>query len=237
MAGRYLQVVVDLSYLASPPDPMAAKVDKKKHPPPLLLQVKKMVKNAFPSPAVQHVSKWALLNAFIVVTSVAFAYIAHIPCSKLSWFSPCIELTGAAAAKADAFLYGMLWCAAAMAAAAAPALLLPAGRYRRSRRALAYAALAAAAAEHYMYASGAAMAAVAAPALLLPGRWRRSRRARIYAALAAAAAEHYMYASGICVFLDADPGYLYLRIVGSIVTFFFAAGDVLSFLALLLGDE
>ncbi|CAO2193754.1 unnamed protein product [Urochloa humidicola] len=233
MAGRCMQVVLDLSFLARS-DPMGGKVDKKKQPPRLLVQLEKMVKNAFPSPAVQHVSEWALLNALIVAVSVAYAYVVHMPCSESSWFSPCIELTDAAAAKADAIFYGMLWCAAAMAAAAAPVLLLPA-RWRRSRRALAYAALAAAAAEHYMYASGAAMAAVVAPALLLPGdRWRRSRRVRTIAALVVAAAEHYMYASRICVFL---PGYIYLRIVSSVATFFFAARDLLGFLALLLEED
>ncbi|CAO2193760.1 unnamed protein product [Urochloa humidicola] len=79
------------------------------------------------------------------------------------------------------------------------------------------------------------MAAVVAPALLLPGdRWRRSRRARTFAALVVTAAEHYMYASRIRVFL---PGYIYLRIVSSVATFFFAASDLLGFLALLLEED
>ncbi|CAL4951630.1 unnamed protein product [Urochloa decumbens] len=84
----------------------------------------------------------------------------------------------------------------------------------------------------------AAQAAAAVAALLFPARRRRrARRALAYVALAAAAANHYMYASLAGVFLDADPGYLFLWIGGSAAVCIFAAGDLVGFLALLLGED
>jgi hypothetical protein len=68
-----------------------------------------------------------------------------------SWLGEGTTLTAAGAAALSANLHGALWCSAAEAAAAALALLLPDSR-RRSRRALAYAALAATAATHLMWA-------------------------------------------------------------------------------------
>ncbi|CAL4965315.1 unnamed protein product [Urochloa decumbens] len=152
MAGRCAWVAVDLSsYLASS-EPMADKADKKqKQPaPPLLVQAGKMIKKALPSPAVQWVSLWALFTAGVFAVSGVLAYSMDIPCSESSWLFPCIELTDAGEARAVATFVGTHWCTAAQAAAALAALLFPA---RRGRRALAYVALAAAAANHYMYAS------------------------------------------------------------------------------------
>lgn len=83
----------------------------------------------------------------------------------------------------------------------------------------------------------AAQAAAAALALMLPGHRRWSRRALAYMALAGAAAGHYMYASLMCLFLDADPGFLFLRIGGAVAVLVFAAGDLVCLLALLLGED
>nr|CAB3476197.1 unnamed protein product [Digitaria exilis] len=149
---------------------------------------------ALPFPAVQSVCLWALLTACVFAVSVVFGEAVHIPCGEGSWFTPCIEMTDAALATADATYLGMRWCAVAQAAAAAVALLLPARR-------------------------------------------RRSRRALAYAALAAAAAGHYMYASLTGLLLDADPGYVFLRISGATATLVFAAGDLVCLLALLLGED
>ncbi|CAO2199042.1 unnamed protein product [Urochloa humidicola] len=194
MADRCPWVAVDLSsYLASS-DPMADKADKKqKQPAPsVLVQARKMIKKALPSPAVEWVSLWALLTAGVFFVSGVLAYAIDIPCSESSWFFPCIELTDAEEAKAVATFVGMHWCTAAQAAVAVAALLLPA---------------------------------------------RRGRRTLAYFALAAAAANHYMYASLTGLFLDADPGYLFLRIGGSAAVLIFTVVDLVGFLALLLGED
>lgn len=62
-----------------------------------------------------------------------------------------IELTGAEATEVSSINGGQLWCSAPQAAAAALALLVPADR-PGIRRALAFVALGATAAVHYMYA-------------------------------------------------------------------------------------
>lgn len=66
-----------------------------------------------------------------------------------TWVSICVELTESAAAEWRALARGQLWSGAAQAAAAALALLLM-GRRRRWAWGLAFAALAATVAIHYM---------------------------------------------------------------------------------------
>lgn len=85
-----------------------------------------------------------------------------------------------------------------------------------------------------------AQAAAAAPALLLAGhRCRRIRRALAYVVLAAAVASHCMHASAVRIILvAADPGYNVVnRILAVAPIFVFAVGDLVCFLALLVGSE
>ncbi|OEL33144.1 hypothetical protein BAE44_0005837 [Dichanthelium oligosanthes] len=74
-------------------------------------------------------------------------------------------------------------------------------------------------------------------ALLLGGHRRRIRRVLAYVVLAAAVAGHCMYASAVVIVLDADPGYLFVRILCSAAIVVLAIDDLLGFLALLCGGE
>ncbi|CAL4951723.1 unnamed protein product [Urochloa decumbens] len=133
---------------------MAAKVDKKLAAPLLPQAVaveKKKEKKAPQLPAVQLACQWALQTAAMSFVSFAFAIaFGHYHLTVPSWLCAGGELTDA---EERAMISRVLWCSAAAAAAAAPALLLP-ERLRRSRRALAYVALAAAAAVHLVVARG-----------------------------------------------------------------------------------
>ncbi|XBH67207.1 hypothetical protein VPH35_095625 [Triticum aestivum] len=82
-------------------------------------------------------------------------------------------------------------------------------------------------------------AAAAALALLLPGRHRRVRRALGYLALAAAIVGHCMLvtsAVGLALALNPEPYliYLYAMVSCTVTIVFLVAGDLVSFLALLL---
>ncbi|CAO2208930.1 unnamed protein product [Urochloa humidicola] len=77
-----------------------------------------------------------------------------------------------------------------------------------------------------------AQAAAAAPALLLAARLRLIRRALAYVVLAAAVGSHCMY------FELYDFQYpVFIRIARAATIFFFAAGDLLCVLALLVGSH
>ncbi|CAL4951622.1 unnamed protein product [Urochloa decumbens] len=122
--------------------------NKMPHLPPVPLAKKEEA--AGPFPAVQFVSLWVLL------TSVTYTFFYTINLFVTTPCDPCIPLTDADAAKVDALANGMMWCAAPQAAAAALALWLLPSRRRWMwlvRRALAYAALAAAIVSHLMYTS------------------------------------------------------------------------------------
>ncbi|CAL4965385.1 unnamed protein product [Urochloa decumbens] len=133
---------------------MADKVDKKLAAPLLPQAVaveKKKEKKAPELPAVQLACQWALQTAAMSFVSLAFAIaFGHYHLTVPSWLCAGGELTDA---EERAMMSRALWCSAAAAAAAALALLLP-ERLRRSRRALAYVALAAAAAVHLVVARG-----------------------------------------------------------------------------------
>lgn len=75
-------------------------------------------------------------------------------------------------------------------------------------------------------------------ALLLAGNHRRTGRALAYAVLAATVGGHCMYASlaGILVTSGSGIGYFF-TITTSGAVLVFAMGDLLSFLALLVGDK
>ncbi|KAM3271733.1 hypothetical protein ACQJBY_042123 [Aegilops geniculata] len=63
------------------------------------------------------------------------------------------------------------------------------------------------------------------------------RRALAYLALALTIGGHCFYAALARLFLVADPGYLFFRICSTVGILVYAAGDIISFLALLLGRE
>ncbi|KAL6606357.1 hypothetical protein ACP70R_042010 [Stipagrostis hirtigluma subsp. patula] len=143
----------------------------RKNPPPLLLTTsmdKKTKKPPLPLPSVKLAAKYALFSACAIYASFAIAY----PVTYLlqlaygqSWVSlPCFELTDAQVMEASALANGVLWCSAPQAAAAALALLLAGGR---RGRALAFVALAIAAANHSMCARFVGVLLVAAPARYL----------------------------------------------------------------------
>ncbi|CAO2199038.1 unnamed protein product [Urochloa humidicola] len=137
---------------------MAEKMDKQPAPPLSVSVDKKKKQQALaapPVPAVTLVSLWALINACVPTLALALTFTlrAYNVYSKLpSWLYQRVELTDEEGASwAIAFEIGYLWCSVPQAAAAALALLL-AGRRRRIRRALAYLALAATAADHCLFA-------------------------------------------------------------------------------------
>ncbi|CAO2174683.1 unnamed protein product [Urochloa humidicola] len=126
--------------------------------PAVAKQQQQQARAFLPFPAVQLVSLWGLFNAGVFALTMAVFSVVIIvdPCIP-SWMLPSpehLDLTPDAAkdAKATAIALGVIWCTVAQAAAATPALLLPAQR-RRIRWTLAYAVLAAAIATHCMYAS------------------------------------------------------------------------------------
>ncbi|VAI12746.1 unnamed protein product [Triticum turgidum subsp. durum] len=80
-------------------------------------------------------------------------------------------------------------------------------------------------------------AAAAALALRLQCRRRWVRRALAYLALALTIGGHCFYAALSRLFLVADPGDLFFRICSTVGIFVCAAGDTISFLALILGRE
>lgn len=80
-------------------------------------------------------------------------------------------------------------------------------------------------------------AAAAVLALRLPCRSRRLRTGLASVALAATVLGHCMFASCVHLVLAADPGYLFYRISSTVSIFIFVVGDVVSFIALLLGGE
>ncbi|CAO2185693.1 unnamed protein product [Urochloa humidicola] len=126
---------------------MAQKMEEEK-------KKKQQLRAAPPLPsAVTLVSRWALINACIPALAVALSFtLQSYVFSKLpSWLYHRIELTDAERAMGSALELGRIWCGVPQAAAAALALLL-AGRRRRVRRALAYLALAATVASHFMFA-------------------------------------------------------------------------------------
>ncbi|CAL4951626.1 unnamed protein product [Urochloa decumbens] len=109
-----------------------------------------------PFPAVRLVSLWGLFNAGVLFLSFAItctlAVVYTNPSDLPSWLLQPADLTEAEVATASALMLGTIWGTVIQAAAATPALLLPARR-RRTRRALAYTVLAAAVASHCMYVS------------------------------------------------------------------------------------
>ncbi|KAL6606356.1 hypothetical protein ACP70R_042009 [Stipagrostis hirtigluma subsp. patula] len=141
------------------------------NPPALLLTTsmeKKTKKAPLPWPSVKLTAKYALYAACAVYASFAMAYPASyllLDCGQdgsagQSWVPlPCIELTDAEAMETSALRSRLLWCSAPQAAAAALALL--AGG--RRGRALAFVAIAIAAANHSMFARFVGVILVAAP--------------------------------------------------------------------------
>ncbi|KAM3253866.1 hypothetical protein ACQJBY_047766 [Aegilops geniculata] len=80
-------------------------------------------------------------------------------------------------------------------------------------------------------------AAAAALALRLQCRRRWVSRALAYLALALTIGGHCFYAALARLFLVADPGDLFFRICSTVGIFVCAAGDTISFRALILGRE
>ncbi|KAM3271741.1 hypothetical protein ACQJBY_042129 [Aegilops geniculata] len=78
-------------------------------------------------------------------------------------------------------------------------------------------------------------AAAAVLALRLPCRCRR--RALAYLALVLTIVGHFIMAAIAHILLVADPGDLFFRICSTMGLFVYAAGDIISFLALLLRGE
>ncbi|XP_044977164.1 uncharacterized protein LOC123444499 [Hordeum vulgare subsp. vulgare] len=79
-------------------------------------------------------------------------------------------------------------------------------------------------------------AAAAALALLLPCLRRRARRALAYLALAVTVLFHCMYVGAVCIFLAADPGYIFGRIYYTVIFCVIVVCDLLCFRALLGGN-
>ncbi|CAL4951730.1 unnamed protein product [Urochloa decumbens] len=79
------------------------------------------------------------------------------------------------------------------------------------------------------------LAAAATPALLLAAHHRQIRRALAYVVLAAAVAIHCIYVSVLDLYHVEY--HVLIRIILSAVIFVFAAGDLLCFLALLVGTD
>ncbi|XBI53691.1 hypothetical protein VPH35_035875 [Triticum aestivum] len=88
--------------------------------------------------------------------------------------------------------------------------------------------------EIWMLCCVALQAAASLLALWLPCHRRWVGRALAYLALALTIGGHCIYAAAARLTLVADPGDLFSRIVVAVVIVFFAAGDIFSFLALLL---
>ncbi|CAL4977917.1 unnamed protein product [Urochloa decumbens] len=135
--------------------------NKMPHLPPVPLAKKEEA--AGPFPAVKFVSVWVLSTSFLYTLVYAMNRLFDTTPSPCD---PCIPLTDADAAKVDALANGMMWCAAPQAAAAALALWLLPCRRRWMwlvRRALAYAALAAAIVSHLMYTSAVRVVLAADP--------------------------------------------------------------------------
>ncbi|XP_037462767.1 uncharacterized protein LOC125528162 [Triticum urartu] len=223
--------------------------------PPLLLEVaaqlakKAIAASPFPD-AHRLASAWAFVSAWFFPVSIAFgSLIDLLLCSKLGW---CHFLEREWDRPIDSALWIGLWCCPALqAAVAALALLLP-SRHRRIRRALAYLAVSVAIVGHSLMASLVPLVVAAYPgpglgylllivlfvcaaaalAQLLPCLSLRIRRALAHLALAIV---------GLCILaslaLAADTAFLILLIGYSAVIFTLAVGDLLSFLALLLGGE
>lgn len=80
-------------------------------------------------------------------------------------------------------------------------------------------------------------AALQAAAAVLALRFRRCRRSLAYLALALTIGGHCIYAAIAHLLLVADPGDLFFGISFAVTIVFFAAGDIISFLYLLLGGE
>ncbi|CAO2204598.1 unnamed protein product [Urochloa humidicola] len=175
--------------LASPLLPVP--VEKKKQP------------RAFPPfPAVRLVSLWGLFNAGVLFLTIAItctlAVVYTNPRDLPSWLVQPIEPTEAAAedATASALMLGTIWGTVIQAAAATPALLLPAAALRR-----------------------------------------RIRRALAYSVLAAAVASHCMYAGALGIYRSGSRYPVFIAISCSVFVFFLAVGDLICFLALLVGTD
>ncbi|KAK8454878.1 hypothetical protein SEVIR_4G046166v4 [Setaria viridis] len=155
---------LEVSMEKEPSSPLPVpSMDDKKQPPLLAMAVVLDVKLSPPTPAsmdkkekppaVLFVCLWALANAISFAgNAVAMLIMNRNPCTKSTWWFRCAEVTHAAAAEATALWRGQLWCGAPQTAAAALALVLTGRGRRRSRWAvaLAFLALVATAAGHYM---------------------------------------------------------------------------------------
>ncbi|CAO2199040.1 unnamed protein product [Urochloa humidicola] len=81
-------------------------------------------------------------------------------------------------------------------------------------------------------------AAAATPALLLQALRRRIRRALAYAVLAAGVASHCMFVGALSIYRITGPEYpAFTRINCYVFIYIIAVGDLLCFLALLLGTD
>ncbi|KAM3412527.1 hypothetical protein ACQJBY_003939 [Aegilops geniculata] len=236
------------------PQKKLGSMDGGKTPPLLLAVAARLAKKAIaasPFPDAHRLaSAWAFLTACFFPVSIAFgSLIDLLLCSQLLW---CHFLEREWDRPIDSGLWIGLWCCPALqAAVAALALLLP-FCHRRIRRALANLAVSVAIVGHSLMASIVPLVVAAYPgpglgylllivlfvcapaalAQLLPCLSLRIRRALAYPAVAIV---------GLCVLaslaLAADTAILVLLIGYSAVIFTLAAGDLLSFLALLLGGE
>ncbi|CAO2193702.1 unnamed protein product [Urochloa humidicola] len=169
-------------------------------PVPVEKKKQKQARRAFPPfSAVQLVSLWGLFNAGALFLTFAIACTIGVvytnPSDLPSWLVQPADLTEAEVATAGALMLGTIWGTVIQAAAATPAQLLPALR-------------------------------------------RRTRRALAYAVVAAAVASHCMYASALGIYRTTGPGYpAFIRINSFVCLFILAMGDLLCFLALLLGTD
>ncbi|CAL4951629.1 unnamed protein product [Urochloa decumbens] len=167
---------------------------------PLLPVPEEKKRQAFPPfPAVRLVSLWGLFNAGVLFLSFAISCTLGVvytnPSDMPSWLVHPADLTEAEVAKASALMLGTIWGTVIQAAAATPALLLPAHR-------------------------------------------RRTRRALAYTVLAAAVASHCMYVSALCINRTTGPDYpVFVRINCYVFFYIIAVGDLLCFLALLVGND
>ncbi|KAM3412529.1 hypothetical protein ACQJBY_003940 [Aegilops geniculata] len=238
------------------PQKKLGSMDGGKTPPLLLAVAARLAKKAIaasPFPDAHRLaSAWAFLTACFFPVSIAFgSLIDLLLCSQLLW---CHFLEREWDPPIDGALWIGLWCCPALqAAVAALALLLP-FRHRRIRRALAYLAISVAIVGHSLMASIVPLVVAAYPgpglgigylllivlfvcaaaalAQLLPCLSLRIRRALACLAVAIV---------GLCILASwafaADTAVLILLIGYSAVIFTLAVGDLLSFLALLLGGE
>ncbi|XP_037442856.1 uncharacterized protein LOC119311313 [Triticum dicoccoides] len=232
------------------PQKKLGSMDGAKTPPLLLAFAAQLAKKAIaasPFPDAHRLaSAWAFITASFFPVSIAFDLLL---CSQLQW---CHFLEREWDPPIDGALWIGLWCCPALqAAVAALALLLP-FRHRRIRRALAYLAVSVAIVGHSLMASLVPLIVVAYPgpglgyllliilfvcapaalAQLLPCLSLLIRRALAYLAVAIV---------GLCILaslaLAADTPVLIVLIGYSAIIFILAMGDLLSFLALLLGGE